>query len=85
MRGGGLVYGAVGNHEANPVNSFPPQGVRTLANYSNQYIYDTLAGNWFGCIGPGAAATVALRAPELIRLSIQRATSESYHLTPSFI
>ena len=62
MKGLGLVYGAVGNHEANPVNSFPPQGVHTLANYSNQYMYDTLAGSWFGWIGPGAAATAANRA-----------------------
>lgn len=62
MRGLNLVYGAVGNHEANPVNSFPPQEVHTLANQSNQYMYDTLAGNWLDWVGSEAAATAALRA-----------------------
>lgn len=62
MHGLNLVYGAVGNHEANPVNSFPPQGVHTLANQSNQYMYDTLASSWIDWIGPDAAATAALRA-----------------------
>lgn len=62
MRGLNLVYGAVGNHEANPVNSFPPQGVHTLANQSNQYMYNTLAGNWLEWIGAEASTTAALRA-----------------------
>jgi sphingomyelin phosphodiesterase len=60
MAGLRLVYGAVGNHEANPVNSFPPEGVQTLANYSNQYMYNTLAANWFEWIGPEAATVAAL-------------------------
>ena len=61
MSGLRLVYGAVGNHEANPVNSFPPAGVHTLANQSNQYMYDTLALNWLDWIGPEAAFTAAVR------------------------
>jgi sphingomyelin phosphodiesterase len=61
MRGLDLVYGAVGNHEANPVNSFPPAGVHTLTNQSNQYMYDTLAENWIDWIGPEAAANTASR------------------------
>jgi sphingomyelin phosphodiesterase len=62
IRGLNLVYGAVGNHEANPVNSFPPQGVHTLHNQSNQYMYHTLAVNWLEWIGAEAAATAAVRA-----------------------
>lgn len=61
MKGLDLVYGAVGNHEANPVNSFPPAGVRTLVNQSNQYMYDRLAENWIEWIGPEAAANTASR------------------------
>jgi hypothetical protein len=45
MNMGGLkiVYPAVGNHESDPVNSFPTQGVVTGGSY--QYIQETLAAD----------------------------------------
>lgn len=55
------VYGAVGNHEANPVNSFPPAGVHTLANQSDQYMYNTLSENWLQWIGSTGATSAAER------------------------
>ncbi|KAJ9133691.1 Sphingomyelin phosphodiesterase [Pleurostoma richardsiae] len=56
-----LVYGAVGNHEASPVNSFPQTGlVGVPANESNQYMYSALAASWSPWIGAGSAATAAL-------------------------
>jgi sphingomyelin phosphodiesterase len=54
MGGLKLVCPAVGNHESDPVNSFPAQGVVTDGPY--QYIYDTLAADWEQWIGPTAAA-----------------------------
>jgi sphingomyelin phosphodiesterase len=64
MKGLELVYGAVGNHEANPVSSFPPAGVQTLANQSNQYMYDTLAENWIDWIRArrGSKYSIELRS-----------------------
>ncbi len=56
-----LVYGAVGNHEASPVNSFPPAGLQVLANQSNQYMYETLSDNWQCWIGPEAALSAEER------------------------
>jgi sphingomyelin phosphodiesterase len=56
MGGLKLVYPAVGNHESDPVNSFPARSVVTDSSY--QYIYDTLAADWEQWIGPQAADTV---------------------------
>lgn len=36
-----LVYGVVGNHDVNPINSFPPTDINTTI--SSQYTYDTLS------------------------------------------
>jgi sphingomyelin phosphodiesterase len=44
-----FVYGTAGNHEAHPVNAFPPS--QPLA------VYDTLARDWTPWIGGAAAAT----------------------------
>jgi sphingomyelin phosphodiesterase len=43
MGGLKIVYPAVGNHESDPVNSFPTQGVVTGGSY--QYIQETLAAD----------------------------------------
>jgi sphingomyelin phosphodiesterase len=56
MGGLKIVYPAVGNHESNPVNSFPTQGVVTGGSY--QYIQETLAADWKQWIGPTAADEV---------------------------
>ncbi|KAJ5233042.1 hypothetical protein N7468_005998 [Penicillium chermesinum] len=50
------VYGVVGNHDAAPVNSFPPADVETTI--SSQWVYDTLASDWTQWIGPTTAAAV---------------------------
>lgn len=50
-----LVYGVVGNHDAAPVNSFPPPNIDTTI--SSQYVYDTLAEDWTTWIGDAAAAS----------------------------
>ncbi|KAL1967104.1 hypothetical protein VTN77DRAFT_3628 [Rasamsonia byssochlamydoides] len=55
MSGLNLVYGVVGNHDVNPVNSFPPAAVDTTI--SSQYTYDTLSSLWSPWIGSTAAAT----------------------------
>jgi sphingomyelin phosphodiesterase len=47
------VYAATGNHEAAPVNSFPPKTVDTTL--SSQWVYDTLAAAWTPWIGSTAA------------------------------
>ncbi|KAK4575355.1 hypothetical protein LTR86_001209 [Recurvomyces mirabilis] len=47
------VYAAVGNHDAAPVNSFPPQAINTTI--SSQYVYDTLSSSWKQWIGASAA------------------------------
>lgn len=49
------VYGVVGNHDAAPVNSFPPAAVDTTI--SSQWVYDTLSADWTQWIGSSAAAT----------------------------
>ncbi|KAI9727588.1 MAG: hypothetical protein M1834_008027 [Cirrosporium novae-zelandiae] len=54
MLGLNHVYGAIGNHESNPVNSFPPSGV-DAGNYSSQYVYNTLSDDWKRWIGASAA------------------------------
>jgi sphingomyelin phosphodiesterase len=51
-----LVYGVVGNHDAAPVNSFPPADIDTTI--SSQWAYDTLASDWTQWIGSTAATTV---------------------------
>ena len=58
MPSGGLdlVYPAVGNHESDPVNSFPAKGVVTYSSY--QHLYDTLAGDWEQWIRSAAAEQV---------------------------
>lgn len=52
----GQVFPAVGNHDANPVNFFPPAGVNT--SYGNQYDYDNLARDWEHWIDAAAAEQV---------------------------
>jgi sphingomyelin phosphodiesterase len=54
MSGLTYVYGAVGNHDVNPINSFPPQSISTTI--SSQYVYDTLSSLWTNWIGSTAAA-----------------------------
>ena len=48
------VYGSVGNHDSNPVNSFPPAAIDTTIG--NQWVYDTLSSLWTTWIGSSAAA-----------------------------
>lgn len=43
----GLVYGTAGNHEASPVNAFPPGSVSN----SSQWVYDTLSDQWTRWVG----------------------------------
>jgi sphingomyelin phosphodiesterase len=47
------VYGVVGNHDAAPVNSFPPAAVDTTI--SSQWVYDTLSSDWSKWIGAAGA------------------------------
>ncbi|KAG9952538.1 acid sphingomyelinase, partial [Aureobasidium melanogenum] len=47
------IYGVVGNHDAAPVNSFPPAAVDTTI--SSQWVYDTLSTAWTKWIGSAAA------------------------------
>lgn len=55
MTGLGMpVYGVVGNHDAAPVNSFPPAAVDTTI--SSQWVYDTLSADWTTWIGSAGAA-----------------------------
>jgi sphingomyelin phosphodiesterase len=54
MSGLTRVYGTAGNHEAAPVNSFPPKAVSSNPN-ANQRLYNTLSSNWTQWIGHGAA------------------------------
>ncbi|KAH8692018.1 putative acid sphingomyelinase [Talaromyces proteolyticus] len=49
------VYSTVGNHDAAPVNSFPPDAVNTTI--SSQWVYDTLSSLWTSSIGSAASAT----------------------------
>jgi len=48
------VYAATGNHDAAPVNSFPPEDINTTI--SSQWVYDTLSGDWTQWIGSIAAS-----------------------------
>lgn len=48
------VYPAVGNHDTNPTNAFPPKSVAGVSAFS----YDTLAADWTRWIGPVGAASV---------------------------
>ncbi|KAI1199620.1 Metallo-dependent phosphatase-like protein [Nemania serpens] len=50
---GMLVYGAVGNHEASPANSYPPLAVSP----SMQWLYDVLSSSWTRWVGTRAADT----------------------------
>lgn len=52
----GLVYPAVGNHDTNPVNMFPPPSVPASNDYT--WVYDTLASDWTKWIGSENAHTV---------------------------
>lgn len=49
-----LVYGTAGNHEANPVNSFPPNSV----GHETQWLYDQLSSEWSHWIGDAATNAV---------------------------
>ena len=49
------VYGVVGNHDTNPVNSWPPVAVDTTI--TSQWAYDTLSSVWSTWIGTAPAAT----------------------------
>ncbi|MCL4137566.1 UNVERIFIED_CONTAM: hypothetical protein GTU68_006698 [Idotea baltica] len=41
------VYGAVGNHEGQPRDSFPPPEVpKVFAKFGNQWLYDTVSDSW---------------------------------------
>jgi sphingomyelin phosphodiesterase len=48
------IYATAGNHEAAPVNSFPPAGI--IGASSSQWVYDALSTAWTQWIGPTAAA-----------------------------
>lgn len=50
------VYGAVGNHESCPVNSFPPPAVDTTI--TSQWVYDNISVDLQQWIGATAAAEV---------------------------
>lgn len=56
MAGLGQVYSVVGNHDAAPVNSFPPAAVDTTI--TSTWVYDTLSSLWTSMIGNTAAAQV---------------------------
>ncbi|KAG4439668.1 hypothetical protein IFR05_004865 [Cadophora sp. M221] len=56
MKDLGKAYGVVGNHDAAPVNSFPPASVDTTI--STQWAYDVLSSEWASVIGSTAAAEV---------------------------
>jgi sphingomyelin phosphodiesterase len=48
------VYGATGNHDVSPVNSFPPNDISTMTN--STWAYDVLSSEWDQWIGSTAAA-----------------------------
>ncbi|TKA69463.1 hypothetical protein B0A55_08330 [Friedmanniomyces simplex] len=52
----GQVFPAMGNHDTNPVNSFPPAGLET--SYNTTYDYNTHAELWEHWIGADAAEQV---------------------------
>ncbi|KAI0477086.1 calcineurin-like phosphoesterase [Xylariaceae sp. FL0804] len=51
------VYGAVGNHDSSPVNSFPPAAVDTTI--TTQWAYEVMSEDWAAWIGGNASASVA--------------------------
>ncbi|KAK0382831.1 hypothetical protein NLU13_9926 [Sarocladium strictum] len=54
---GGKVYPVVGNHDAAPVNSFPPAAVDTTI--TTQWAYDTLSSDWATWIGSQSSGQVS--------------------------
>ncbi|XP_071608797.1 sphingomyelin phosphodiesterase [Heliangelus exortis] len=50
------VFPAVGNHEATPVNAFPPPSVR--GNHSISWLYRAMAQEWGGWLPPDALQTL---------------------------
>ncbi|XP_054669866.1 sphingomyelin phosphodiesterase isoform X1 [Grus americana] len=50
------VYPAVGNHEATPVNAFPPPYVQ--GNQSSAWLYDAMAQAWQDWLPPSALQTL---------------------------
>lgn len=54
MKSLGQAYAVVGNHDASPVNSFPPGAVDTTI--TTQWAYDTMSSNWCSWIGATAAS-----------------------------
>ncbi|NWW36141.1 ASM phosphodiesterase, partial [Panurus biarmicus] len=54
--GGLRVFPAVGNHEATPVNAFPPPYVR--GNQSAAWLYDAMAEAWQHWLPPAALHTL---------------------------
>ncbi|NWI04902.1 ASM phosphodiesterase, partial [Tichodroma muraria] len=54
--GGLRVFPAVGNHEATPVNAFPPPYVR--GNQSAAWLYDAMAEAWQDWLPPAALHTL---------------------------
>ncbi|KAJ5610285.1 hypothetical protein N7510_007004 [Penicillium lagena] len=48
-RGLGIVFPALGNHDAAPLNLFPPNKIPS--EYNPQWAYDALAADWLGLTG----------------------------------
>jgi sphingomyelin phosphodiesterase len=53
MSGLTQVYSTAGNHEASPVNAFPPTALNS--SVSDQWLYNALSSNWETSIGSSAA------------------------------
>ncbi len=51
-----LVYGTIGNHEASPVNSFPPAQIADAI--SSQWVYDDVSADLTKWIGTSAASSM---------------------------
>lgn len=51
----GVLYGAVGNHEASPVNEFPPPAVTKENNATEQFVYDAIAAGLAPSLGAATA------------------------------
>ncbi|XP_026517535.2 sphingomyelin phosphodiesterase, partial [Terrapene carolina triunguis] len=60
------VYPAVGNHEASPVNGFPPPYVH--GNQSSAWLYGAMAEAWEGWLPPEALETLRLGGFYTLRL-----------------
>ncbi|XP_019384102.1 PREDICTED: sphingomyelin phosphodiesterase, partial [Crocodylus porosus] len=60
------VYPAVGNHEAVPVNSFPPPYVH--GNRSSAWLYDAMAEAWQGWLPPAALETLRVAGFYTLRI-----------------